>query len=61
MVATCIDNSYTWRVSLTVNKEYKVIRMFSDPHAGYPMVEVECDDKEIRPYRADRFILKQDA
>lgn len=57
MIAVCKDNTYPWRSSLTKEKEYKVIRHSDDPYASYPMVEILCDDDEIRVYRANRFSL----
>lgn len=57
MRAICKDNSHTWRNSITKDKKYEVLRHFNDPHAGYPMIEIKCDDDEVRVYRADRFIL----
>jgi hypothetical protein len=57
MYALCIDNSHTWRNVLTLSKRYEVLRLFNDPYAGYEMVEIKCDDGEIRPYRANRFNL----
>lgn len=55
MNAKCIDNSHTWRNVLTINKDYNVIKKYNDPYAGYPIIEIICDDGEIRPYRANRF------
>jgi len=57
MKAKCIDNSHTWRNVLTINKNYDVIKNFSDKYAGYEMIEIKCDDGKIRPYRANRFII----
>lgn len=57
MEAICKDNSHTWRNTLTINKIYKVIKCYDDSYAGYQMIEIECDDGEIRPYRGNRFIL----
>lgn len=57
MQAICKDNSHTWRNVLTIDKTYGVIKYYNDPNAGYPMVEIEYDDGEIRPYRGNRFIL----
>jgi len=57
MIAECVNNSHTWRNVLTVGKQYGVIKSFDDPHAGYLMIEIICDDGEIRTYRADRFRL----
>jgi hypothetical protein len=54
-MAICVDNSNTWRNVLTVGKEYEILRTYDDPYAGYPMVEVLCDDGKIRPYQANRF------
>ena len=55
MIAKCLDNSHTWRCALTINKNYSVIKIYNDPYAGYEMIEVTCDDDEIRRYRANRF------
>jgi hypothetical protein len=60
MKMICKDNSHTWRNALTVGHEYNAIKQYNDPYAGYPMVEVECDDGEIRSYRADRFIVGEE-
>lgn len=57
MKAICKDNSHTWRNKLTIGKEYQVIKQFPDPYAGYQMIEVKCDDDEVRVYRANRFEL----
>ena len=55
MIAICTDNSHTWRNVLTLGKEYFVLKKYDDSHAGYPMIEIVCDDGKIRPYRANRF------
>lgn len=55
MKAICKDNSHTWRNVLILDKEYEVIKEYNDPNAGYPMIEVMCEDGEIRPYRKNRF------
>jgi hypothetical protein len=55
--AKCIDNSHTWRNALTIDKEYKIVKLYDDPYAGYPMIEIVCDDGILRPYRANRFNL----
>lgn len=48
-IVVCTDNSCTWRNSLTVGKQYTVLRLFNE------MVEIKCDDEKIRTYRANRF------
>lgn len=58
MFFVCRDNSHTWRNVLTIGKEYEALRLYNDPHVGYPMVEIKCDDGEIRTYRANRFDRK---
>lgn len=59
MKAECIDNSHTWRNVLTINKTYDVIKLYNDPYAGYKMISIKCDDEDIRPYRANRFIITE--
>ena len=56
--ALCNDRTHTWRSSLTDGKRYEVLKMFKDKYAGYEMVEIECDDGEIRTYRANRFVFE---
>lgn len=58
MIVICTDNTFTWRSSLTIDKEYHILRLYNDQHEGYQMVEIKCDDEVIRPYRANRFIFK---
>lgn len=60
MKAKCIDNSHTWRGTLTINKEYDVTVKYSDPHAGYSMIEIVNDSGVTHPYRADRFIITEE-
>lgn len=51
----CIDDRYTWRNSLTIDKEYTVLRYLECKYSGQPMLEIMCDDGNIRTYRTDRF------
>ena len=57
MKAICKDDSYTFRNMLTIGKEYEVLKSYNDSDAGYLMVVVECDNGDIRTYRANRFTL----
>jgi hypothetical protein len=58
-LARCINNSHTWRDMLTIGKEYKVLNLYDDEYAGYEMLEIVCDDGEVHPYRADRFVITE--
>ena len=57
MKAICKDDSYTFRNRLTIGKEYEVLKSYNDSYAGYLMFDVECDNGDIRTYRANRFTL----
>lgn len=57
MIAICQDNHHTWRSSLTLHKEYEVLRYFNGPITGEPMIEIKCDDDVVREYIAERFVL----
>ena len=57
MKAKCKDDTHTWRNMLTIDKEYEVIRLFDDPYAGYPMIEIKDNNGELAIYRANRFNL----
>lgn len=57
MKVICKDNSHTWRNVLTVGNEYSVLMDYVDSY-GVKILNVKCDDGEIRPYRADRFESK---
>ena len=55
MKVICKDDSYTFRNMLTIGKEYEVLKSYNDPYEGYLMFDIECDNGNVRTYRANRF------
>lgn len=57
MFAECTNNDNTWRNVLTIEKSYEVVRKFDSEYSGEIMVDIICDDGELRTYRGERFKL----